>query len=381
MNKMDGFDINKIVQDTVDAIGAKIHNLKKLNIIVAGKTGVGKSTLINSVFKEKFAETGVGKPITDHMRKITKNGVPLSIYDTQGFELGKEIQDAVKKEISDTIDKGLKSQNINDTIHCIWYCINTMSNRVESEEIQWLRELSMENQVTQVPIIVVLTQAIQRDVAQKMRKIIMDENLDIRQVIPVLAEDFEIEGLGVVKAYGLDNLIKVMAESLPEELIDTLQHVQIASLNEKKKYAQIAVSTAVAAVTAAGAAPVPFSDCFLLVPAQITMIASITVAFGLNINKGTIYTLISSTIGTGGATILGKTVTSNLLKLIPGAGTIVGGFISGSTAAVITLALGEAYIGIMEKVFNGEMSINEVGTQKGKTLLRNLFQDHLKKSN
>lgn len=84
-------DIDKIAQEAIDLIADKINNLNTLNVIVAGKTGVGKSTLINSVFKEKLAETGMGKPVTDHMRKLTKKGVPLAIYDTRGFELGKEV--------------------------------------------------------------------------------------------------------------------------------------------------------------------------------------------------------------------------------------------------------------------------------------------------
>jgi len=151
-------DLDKMAQDTIHAIADKIKNLNNLNIIVAGKTGVGKSTLINSVFKEKLAETGMGKPVTTHMRKITKKEVPLTIYDTRGFELGKEVQAEVKKEVLDTISKGLATKDINQAIHCIWYCINTASNRIEPEEIEWLKELSNENQITQVPIIVVLTQ-------------------------------------------------------------------------------------------------------------------------------------------------------------------------------------------------------------------------------
>ena len=38
----------------------------------------------------------------------------------------------------DTISKGLATQDINKAIHCIWYCINTASNRIEPEEIEWL---------------------------------------------------------------------------------------------------------------------------------------------------------------------------------------------------------------------------------------------------
>ena len=221
-------DTDKLAQEAINAISEKIKNLHTLNIIVAGKTGVGKSTLINSVFKDNLAETGMGRPVTDHMRKITKKGVPLAIYDTRGFELGKEVQAEVKKEVVDTIQKGLATKDINKAIHCIWYCINTASNRVEPEEIQWLKELSRENQITQVPIIIVLTQAFSKKNADAMRRTLLEENLDVVQIIPVLAQDYEIDENYVAKSYGLDVLIQVMGEALPEELMDTLQHVQIA---------------------------------------------------------------------------------------------------------------------------------------------------------
>ncbi|MCH3997944.1 MAG: 50S ribosome-binding GTPase [Lachnospiraceae bacterium] len=371
-------DTDKLAQEAINAISEKIKNLHTLNIIVAGKTGVGKSTLINSVFKDNLAETGMGRPVTDHMRKITKKGVPLAIYDTRGFELGKEVQAEVKKEVVDTIQKGLATKDINKAIHCIWYCINTASNRVEPEEIQWLKELSRENQITQVPIIIVLTQAFSKKNADAMRRTLLEENLDVVQIIPVLAQDYEIDENYVAKSYGLDVLIQVMGEALPEELMDTLQHVQIASLAEKKRYAQAAVATAAAASVGEGAAPIPFSDCALLIPTQLTMIVSITVVFGFDVNKSILAALLTSTIGSGGATVLGKTVVSGLLKLIPGAGSVIGGVISAGTAGVITTALGEAYIGVLELVFRGEMSINDLGTKKGKDTMSQLFKEQLK---
>lgn len=373
-------DVNKIAQDAINAISERIKNLNRLNIIVAGKTGVGKSTLINAVFRDKLAETGIGRPVTDHMRKITKKGVPLSIYDTRGFELGKEVQNEVKREITDTISRGLATNDVNEAIHCIWYCINTASNRIEPEEIQWLREISKENEITQVPIIVVLTQSFSEANAQEMRKTLLDENLDIIQVVPVLAESYEIKGLGVAPAYGLDVLIQVMEEALPEELMDTLQNVQIASLKAKKLRAQAAVATAALAAAGEGAAPLPFADCAMMIPTQLGMIASITVIFGFNVSKSIITALLSSTIGSGGATVLGKTVVSNILKLIPGAGSILGGAISAGTAGVITAALGEAYIGVMELVFKGDMSLDDLSTSKGREAMSKLFRKKLKES-
>lgn len=91
----------------------------------------------------------------------------------------------------------------------------------------------------------------------------------------------------------LDVLIKVMGEALPEELMDTLQNVKIASLEEKKRHAQAAVATASLAAAGEGAAPIPFSDCALLIPTQHGMIASITVIFGFDVNNSIITALLA----------------------------------------------------------------------------------------
>ncbi len=373
--------LDKIAQDCISAISDRIKNLNTLNIIVAGKTGVGKSTLINSMFRDNLAETGIGKPITQHMRKISKKGIPLNIYDTKGFELGKDAQKEVKKEILDTIKAGMAGTDVNKAIHCIWYCINTASNRIEPEEIEWLRDLAKENSVTEVPVIIVLTQAFSKPNAEKMKNLIMDENLDIIQVVPVLAQDFVFdESLPPIKAYGLDALLAVMTEVLPEELQDTLQSVQIASLKAKKKRAQVAVATATATAFGEGFAPIPFADSALLIPTQVAMIASITAIYGLDINKSILTAFVSSALGTGGATIAGKTIAANLLKLVPGAGTVLGGTISGATAGVITTALGEAYIVLMEAIYKGDLKASELGTPEGKKKLKDLFKKKVKET-
>ncbi|MCI1936004.1 MAG: 50S ribosome-binding GTPase [Bifidobacteriaceae bacterium] len=372
-------DSTKVAQDAMDAIAEKIKNLKKLNIIVAGKTGVGKSTLINAVFRDNLAATGIGKPVTEHMRKLTKQGVPLGIYDTRGFELGKDVQAQVKKEVIDTISEGLATKDINKAIHCIWYCINSASNRVEPEEIAWLKELSEENHITQVPIIIVLTQAFSKKQSQTMRAKILEENLDIVQVVPVLAQDYEIDEDYTAKAYGIEELITIMGQTLPEELAYTLQNVQIASLGEKKRLSHAAVAAATTAAAGVGAAPIPFADSAVLVPTQIGMIASITTIFGFEVNKSVITAFLSATLGAGGATFLGRLVVTGLVKLIPGAGSVAGGAISAGTAGVLTAALGEVYIAIMELVFKGEMKMSDFETSEGKRQIAEMFKSRLKK--
>lgn len=138
------------------------------------------------------------------------------------------------------------------------------------------------------------------------------------------------------------------------------------------------VSVAAAGAAATGAVPIPFSDASVLIPVQISMLAKITTIFGLPIEKGMIAAIVSSTIGTAGATILGKTVVSNLLRFIPGVGSVAGGFISGSTALALTVALGEAYISIMLMVCKGELGLEDLGTDAGKQKIHQIFIEKLK---
>ena len=373
-------DTDQMAQKCIDAINERINNLKTLNIIAVGKSGVGKSTLINSLFRGNFAETGLGRPVTSEIRKKVKKDYPLAIYDTPGFELSGDQQDKVKDEILDIISKGYCSKDINDAIHCIWYCINVGANRTFDEsEVKWLKEFSEENKNTQVPIIVVLTQAVPKSKAAEMKKLVEAENLDIVKVVPLLAQDMDFDDEYVARAYGLDTLIDVMSEVLPAELQDTLQNVQKANLESKKRAAHGVVAAAVAGAFGEGFAPVPFSDAALLIPTQVSMIAGITVVFGMDISKSVLTGFVTSTIGAAGTTVLGKTIVSNLLKIIPGVGTVAGGMISGATAGLLTTALGEAYILIMEMVFKGDIKKEDLGTEKGKELISDIFKSELKK--
>lgn len=92
-------DWSKLVKPTYDIFSEVKFDKNKLNILVIGKTGAGKSTLINAVFGKKLAKTGSGKPVTQSLKQFQKGN--LSIYDSKGLEL--QDNDAYK-EIVNFID-------------------------------------------------------------------------------------------------------------------------------------------------------------------------------------------------------------------------------------------------------------------------------------
>ncbi|MBP5529523.1 MAG: 50S ribosome-binding GTPase [Lachnospiraceae bacterium] len=374
---MDALMTDNVAEKIMAAIRDVQKNMTKLNIMVMGKTGAGKSTLINNVFSRNLAQTGIGKPVTQSIRKYEIEDFPLAIYDTPGLELGGENAiDELLKESKEVLAKGAM-RGISESIHCIWYCVSTPSHRFEEAEVEFIKKFLDEANEFCVPVIIVLTQSYSKKDAKALMSEIEKENLNVVQIVPVLAQDVDIDEDYIIKAYGLDTLIDIVNNVIPEALRNTLAAVQKANLKMKLRKANAIVATAAAAAAATGAIPIPFTDAAVLVPEQIGMIASITAVFGIPIEKATLTALLSATIGTVGTTVMGKTVVSGLLKMIPGVGSVAGGVISASVAAALTAALGEAYIAIMMMVSKGEMSVSELDTAEGKAKISSIFKSKL----
>jgi len=171
----------------------------------------------------------------------------------------------------------------------------------------------------------------------------------------------------VIPPHGLAELIDATYELVPEGHRTAFTAAQKANIALKGKRARKYVKTAAATAAGIGGVPIPFSDAVLLIPTQVGMLASISSCFGLQLTTAFLGTLLASSTGITGATFLGRSVASNLLKLIPGAGYVVGGLISGSTAALITTLLGEAYIRTLTTVLSkkdlSDITVSEISEE------------------
>jgi uncharacterized protein (DUF697 family) len=314
-----------------------------VNILIAGKTGVGKSTLINSVFDGDLAATGMGRPVTKHVRQISKEGIPVSIFDTRGLEL--DDYEGSLQELRQFLAERKQRGDPNDHIHAAWLCIGEDSRRVELAESKLMSFLTLN-----APSLAVITKACADKVpgdVRSFRDVVQQSLPEARNVMRVRAKAITLDDGHVLEPMGLVELIDATNELIPEGQRDALAAAQKVSPKHKLNRAQMIVGSSAMVAAGIGAVPIPFSDAALLVPAQIGMLASISVVWGLSLTSGFLATIVTSAAGATGATYTGRMIAGNLLKLIPGAGSIVAGLINGATAALLTTAIGESYAGAL----------------------------------
>ena len=124
------------------------------NVLILGKTGVGKTSLCNYIFGAEVMKTGAGRPVTG--MGIFEETIPLSpqlvlhLYDSWGLEADKsESWKALIQEVLDQHD----IRQIKDWFHTIIYCLSAKSARVEEFDLEMIRALGQDGS----PVLVVLT--------------------------------------------------------------------------------------------------------------------------------------------------------------------------------------------------------------------------------
>ena len=317
----------------------ELERLGHANILIIGQTGVGKSTLINAVFRKPLARAETGRPVTKVIQRFEDPSVPVTLYDTKGVELG-DSKNRVIRDFKRTIAKSRKAP-IEDHIHLLWYCMDAGQTRVQDYDIEIIRELAEE-----VPVILVFTQTIDEERADALEATIREVDLPIEggHAVRTLAEQRRI-GRQTLPPRGLEELVRLTNDLLPEAVRRAFANAQGVVIGLKIDQSRAVVVGASATAAAAAAAPIPGSDAALLRPIQLGMLAGITAIFGIELTNDQIMSLIKSVIGQGGMERVGKRLVKEVAKHVPG-----GNVVNATVAAALTGALGEAYIRVCSEM-------------------------------
>lgn len=174
---------SSLAQDTTGYVGFanlpnQVHrkSVKKgfeFTLMVAGESGLGKSTLINSLFLTDLYPDRIVPPAADRIKRtvqldastveIEERGVKLrlTVVDTPGFgdaidnsdsfqQIIRYIDDQFARYLSD--ESGLNRKNIVDNrVHCCFYFISPYGHGLKPLDIDFMKQLS--NKVSIVPVI------------------------------------------------------------------------------------------------------------------------------------------------------------------------------------------------------------------------------------
>jgi uncharacterized protein (DUF697 family)/GTP-binding protein EngB required for normal cell division len=311
----------------------EIERLGHANILVVGQTGVGKSTLINAIFRKPLAAESTGRPVTKVIQRFEDPDVPVTLYDTRGVELGDQ-KKAVIRDFRSIIEKSHKGPP-EDHIHLVWYCIDSGQTRVQTYDDEIIHALAEE-----IPVVLVFTQTIDDERADALEQTVTDAELPIvGHAVRTLATKRRI-GRHTLQPRGLEELTRLTHDLLPEGVRRAFANAQGVLLDLKATHARAVVAAAAAAAAGVGAAPIKGPDALVLRPIQLAMLSGITAVFGVDFETETLKRLLSAATGQGGVEKIGKQAVKLALKHAPGFGAAV----NATIAAALTAALGEAYV-------------------------------------
>ena len=240
-NKIQSFISNKSKNDKI---------VEHLNIVLVGRTGIGKTTLLNAVLKydeKECLKTEFGKPCTlgEPEYHESKKEPLLRIADSRGIETIDYTIEKLSESINKFIRANLQSGDPDKFVHCIWYCLN--GTRFEDIEEKTLEELSEIYALNSIPIVIVYTQALNDEHKENMEKIINEKKKEKQEekkednydFIPVLAKETKVAGIPI-KPFGIEDLKKISIKRAREAVKSSnYENYKLQTYKEVKKQLEV----------------------------------------------------------------------------------------------------------------------------------------------
>lgn len=342
------------------------------NLLLIGATGSGKSTLVNLVFNQPLAETGTGKPVTKYTTVYESPEIPIKLFDTKGFEAdSSEYKKSVEEIQAYVRDANLP---VEEQVHLVWYVIAASNHRILKSDIELIRQFQNINK----PICVVLTKAdqVSYENVQTLTRLLKESDVKSFYVSATMPEENYLQ---------LHELIEWSHEQLDDFAGMAFARAQTAHLDLLRKEVNKSIRLHAASSFGIGFTPIPFADAPILLANQGLMMKNILEKYGLsNVNdqmKG-----IIGALGLGQlVSQLGRYLVGQVLKFVPGVGTVASGMINGTVATTITVALGLTVSEVGYRIAKAKMNDDNLDIEKfidthfTPDVMKKLFEEFFKK--
>lgn len=326
-------------------------NCLKLKILMGGKTGVGKSSIINALVGTEVSKVSSdGCPCTKVNEELlwsTDMG-DVSITDVPGFG-------EANAPTINGYDYENNIKQLAENAHILLLVLKCDDKALELEE-DFLQNWKNDSQLSKIPVFIIINQIdkmkpvrmwdpenlnLENPSTEKEKQIksyvdyvsslpIFNEYAYAKHIFPVSAGEF----LGD-KVYGIDELGKAINKNVPEMLRLIIEREQISKEEKVKKIINYY------SIAAGGAAiqPIPIIDSFILAPIQIAMVIHIGKVYGIKITKS----VAGGLVNTLGLSLIGNYLFVFLVSLFPGIKQVIGPAVAYSLTYTSGLIVNELF--------------------------------------
>jgi predicted GTPase len=350
--------------DELRALKELLMEARPPKLMIVGRRGAGKSSLVNAIVGERVAAVGsvLSQTSTLTWYAYTTTKGELRILDTRGLGDSsrpesanfrgalEEIEAALAREAPDSLLFLVKAKEVDSRI------AEDLDNILE------IRRMIRKRHGFDLPVVAVVTQVDELDPKRivdppyadpvKQRHIqtavaaveaaLAQRGIALARVIPVSAYAEYAEGGERIydNYWNIDSLIDYLIDGLPQSA-----QLQLARITRRRavqeKLARRLIGAGATISAAIAAAPIPVADILPITGLQIGLISAIAYVSGRDLSRGTAREFLMALGVNVGAAFVFREAARALAKVVfPGAGNAV----SGGVAFAGTWSIGEAAI-------------------------------------
>ena len=363
---------NMIPAERKEKLKKEIKMLKELlvdkrspRLMIIGRRGAGKSSLINAIFCERVADTGavLSKTGRSQYYAYQSNRGKLDILDTRGLGDRTKPETANFQNAIDDIKASIET-DYPDAILFLCRAKDVDSNiDVDIKNVLEIHSHISNKHKFNAPVVGVITSVDELDTKRieppydnqrkrtnidmavnAVENALVSAGLDLIKVIPTSAyaeyDEVDKNKVAYQNYWNIDALLTYLIEVLPNST-----HLELARL-AKIRSLQVTLARTIMGATATitgtiAIAPIPLADIIPITTAQVGMIIGIAYISGRELSQKSAMEFLSALgINVGAGMVLREAARALVKYVFPGGGL----FVSGIVATAGTIALGEAAI-------------------------------------